>query len=371
MELPYVVTNIDFVSVPSVPLEYRGGRHLKHKRQKPQCDVSHETSSVTRRDTLHFPSSRQLTSSQTVVENDVLQSDFTIDRVTMFSLRPPELLFVRTLKQYFSWFVREVIPFREKKGNVFIKYLRQDVLSSHWIDAASDLIKLRPCAVTLFREFIISKGSLGTVDSNINDALMILDNLNNSTVHNNYVSSDPALSKFPAEVVFHNVLPMYPVQFLISVLLTLGEFDTEIDLHCVPTLKHVFIEANLLSDCVQGPPALKELMQKYVRHILSTTPGGTKSFDRLIVAANEAFNQLQSGYLLIDKLPSCLMTTLTQETEAAVLEFMTGKKLMIIQALSANTVPNLPNHTVLAAATIENPVYFPMTLQQSAEQSVA
>ena len=55
-----------------------------------------------------------------------------------------------------------------------------------------------------------------------------------------------------------------------------------------------------------GQQASKEHMRKYVRQVLVTTPGGTKSFDRLIVAANEAFNQLESGDLLVDKQPTYL-----------------------------------------------------------------
>ena len=141
-----------------------------------------------------------------------------------------------------------------------------------------------------------------------------------------------------------------------SVLLSLGKFDTELDLYNVPTLKHSFINANLLSDCSQVQQLSKELMQKYVRQILVTTQGGTKFFDRLFVAANEAFSQLQSGDLIVNKQPSCLMTTLTQETEMAIMQISADKRLMTTQALSANTVPDLPNQSVLVAATIENPI---------------
>ena len=48
--------------------------------------------------TLSLAFCRKLTASQIIAENDVLQSDFSVDRVTLFSLRLPELLLVRTLK---------------------------------------------------------------------------------------------------------------------------------------------------------------------------------------------------------------------------------------------------------------------------------
>ena len=97
-----------------------------------------------------------------------------------------------------------MVPIRENKSNLFIKYLCRDVLSSHWIDAVGGIIKLRPCAVSLFRAFVMQKYSSRTVDPIISDTI----------VHQHYVSSDPKLSKFPAEVVFQTNLPMYPVKFL-------------------------------------------------------------------------------------------------------------------------------------------------------------
>ena len=332
---------------------------------------SNENSSSTRRDILQFPSYRLLTPSQCIIEADVSCSEFSVDKVTLFSLRPPELFFVKKLKQYFSWFVRDNVPRNSKKVNVYAHFLHENVLSSHWLDATGFLLKLRPCAVSLFRAFVSDQILLTPNDRNLSDAVFILENLHLPSVRKNYVSMDATLSNCVAEVVFHNVLPIYPVKFLLSVLLALGEFDTELDLYCVPTLKDAYIKAKLLPMCESGVDSAKELLNKYVKVLLFTTPGGTASFDRLIVAADEAFRQLHNCEFLVDKLPASLMTTLTEETENSVVEFLRVKKQSIVRALAANTIPNLPAQNELAAATIQNPVEFSITLQRAQNQSLA
>ena len=53
---------------------------------------------------LHFPNHRPFTPGQKIVLESVNKTPFSTDKVTVFSIRPPELLFVNKLKLYYRWF---------------------------------------------------------------------------------------------------------------------------------------------------------------------------------------------------------------------------------------------------------------------------
>ena len=55
---------------------------------------------------LQFPRHRLFTGGQKFVLESVNKTPFSTDKVTVFCLRPPELLFVNKLKLYYRWFVR-------------------------------------------------------------------------------------------------------------------------------------------------------------------------------------------------------------------------------------------------------------------------
>ena len=58
------------------------------------------------RQQLNFPNYRCFSTYQITVIEDELCSPLTIDRLTIFSIRPPELQFVRNQSYYLTWFER-------------------------------------------------------------------------------------------------------------------------------------------------------------------------------------------------------------------------------------------------------------------------
>ena len=98
---PEVITNLNFVSIPSMPLEFRVGVAL-------ECTVADSAqegnvSNDIRRE-LNIPAWRQHSLNQMRIYDDLKQSKVSVDRISVFSLRPPELMEIfDTTRNYFRW----------------------------------------------------------------------------------------------------------------------------------------------------------------------------------------------------------------------------------------------------------------------------
>ena len=240
--MPYVITTFDFVHVTTLPLEYRGGV-IRKKRLAVAAEMTESTAYHARKHILELPVHRQLTESQKQIELDVKNSVFSADKIPLFSLRPPELLCVKRVKHYFSWFVREKVSVKDAK-TVHLKFC----LETHWVDELGFLVKLRPSAVSEFQKYLNHESFSGLDCLRRSDAATILKHLNHSQVHSRFISDDKQLSSTNAEVVQTNILPNNSVKFLLSILYSFGEFDTEIDLFNVACLREAFAKAKIIPD---------------------------------------------------------------------------------------------------------------------------
>ena len=137
LQLPTVITSRDFISVPTVSLENRGGEILKRKNSTQsrvnRPGIANEGPAEIRENHLNLPFQRRFTRSHKIVLESVKKTPFSTHKVTVFSLHPPELLFVDKLKLFFSWFVREKLPCK-KTENVNIRFVKVNVKESHWVD---------------------------------------------------------------------------------------------------------------------------------------------------------------------------------------------------------------------------------------------
>ena len=105
-KLPVVITNIKFVHVPSLALEYRGGKYFNQPRRYIQTSGS-SNDVLNLREQLNFPQHNCFSARQKVHIEDASNSHFSIDKLTLFSIKPPELFFVRQLELYFKFFIRQ------------------------------------------------------------------------------------------------------------------------------------------------------------------------------------------------------------------------------------------------------------------------
>ena len=92
LQLPTVITTMDFVSVPSVSLENRGGVILKRKNniqsRSNRPGIANEVPAEIREHYRHFPNHRRFTPGQKIVLGSVNKTPFSTDKVTFFSYVP-------------------------------------------------------------------------------------------------------------------------------------------------------------------------------------------------------------------------------------------------------------------------------------------
>ena len=89
---------------------------------------------------LDLDDSRLLTMSQLLILDDLKLSKLSVDKITQFGLRPPELRFVDKVGDYFCWFHIE-----RKKISIasFQTHITEDLHGSCRIDALQHQVKLR------------------------------------------------------------------------------------------------------------------------------------------------------------------------------------------------------------------------------------
>ena len=362
LQLPTVITTMDFVSVPTVSLENRGGVLLKRKNNTQSRanvpGVANEGPAEIRQHHLHFPRHRLFTGGQKIVIESVNKTPFSTDKVTVFSLRPPELLFVNKLKLYYRWFVREKLP--GKKETICVRFLKNDVKDSTWVDGENYAIRLRPCAVGEFSNYVQECLLTTPADDRLNDAWRVITEVLNVASHQNrsfFVSADPNLSNTPAEVVFSKVYPRSPANFLIHFLLSNACFETELELFDVPTLKDAYIKGKIVPDKqVFDTDDCNELLKKYVLEQLRYLPGGTRSFDGNVLAAKSAFKgMLIDNDIYNEGLPITTMDTLTEALEDKAKKMLRQSQVNIIKSLTQKNLPSFPSSADFETVTKETP----------------
>ena len=101
---------------------------------------------------LSLPAHRLFTRGQKIVLESINKTPFSTDKVTVFSVRPPELPFVNKLKLYYRWFKREKLP--GKRETASVRFLKNSAIESTWVNGESYAIRIRPCAVSEFSAFV-------------------------------------------------------------------------------------------------------------------------------------------------------------------------------------------------------------------------
>ena len=136
------------------------------------------------------------------------------------------------------------------------------------MDGANKAIRLRPCAVDQFSNYVQDCLLQNSADNRLIDAMLVVwEVINNLSQPNRsfFVSADPNLSNTPAEVVFSKVYPRSAANFLIHFLLSNAKFETELELFDVATLKDAFVKGENVPDKQTfDDQDVNELLKKYV-----------------------------------------------------------------------------------------------------------
>jgi predicted GIY-YIG superfamily endonuclease len=387
-----VYTNLHFIHVPSVPLEERCAfdRIAPVKYLQKGNIVDGSTNNISDLDASQvlpicivrdgfgsgLSSGRRLRESEKVLALDQVLTPMSLDGITLFGLRPPELRFIRSPAMYHRCFDRKkiVLSSKEKKlGPVdgYVSYLIDKLNVRYgrcaWVDSTLNGIMLRASAidevvdyiykspdsrfesrpertivlghfVRLQRCFGLERAGLGFRSISVKEEWEVLK-------QTFLVSMDEELSPV---IWFTTIKPVHTERFLIHVLLSMGSYVNELELMATGSLRKAFLLAGLFDEISADlSPSVNRLTKRYILEQLKNQPGGSSQFDRHCVAAFQAFNELiVHDRIASDGLPPVLYTHLRQvtieEIESSLREFSTVTMACVLSQVSDLKFDNLP-----------------------------
>ena len=326
---------------------------------------------------------RQFTKSQQLQIADNLDVNLSMDSVTRYSIRPPELMFVNSYVDFTVCFAHTKLKNLNKTDlqrlerqmahnsdgdNLSAFYLAKDVIESFWINGFEEHIKIRPPGL----DMVLDKYSdrLRQMDARMLlffHALYYLSHNNSySVTADTLVPTDRRRVKAIITLVEGNVgnfvdqgykdkylpLPLLSSvkssnasKFFVHILLSMGTFDTEYELWNVSTVKEAFENASLLrpnATDVELAEDMKHICHRYISEQLLFVPAGTKQFDFYVCEAQKVISSIYTtGTIPPYEIPTCLHAALQAETDTHIMNFKSDTKLNMIRALRQQ-IPYLP-----------------------------
>ncbi|EEQ97177.1 hypothetical protein Pmar_PMAR000344, partial [Perkinsus marinus ATCC 50983] len=154
----------------------------------------------------------------------------------------------------------------------------------------------------------------------------------------------------------------------------MGRYQTEVGVFDVANLRQAFYHANLIADF--NAPTRQEkdsILRRYVMEQLLYMPGGTTSFDRHLVHANNALQSLLiDGELQFFATPLILRNELAREAVEALNRRKLNTRKNFADALHylSDPINGLPSVDELIHATMQDPLAWVPDLQRGDTQSI-
>ena len=264
-----VSTDMVFVDISTMPLELRPSVKVPIRNSRENNNINQSGQIQTQdgaevgnechnsREELFLQDYCIFTNSQLLIRSEEKKQKYkSLDKVTEFSIRPPELLHCfDQVGNYFRWF--KIVPERLKKEDI-LSLLHQDLKKSAWVDGYSRKVLLRQKALPEVMQWLESTikndddfhedtGKKDVYDL-FNDIETSLQNDQEDTTFLDFIQSHllhKEKEKLPIPV-YSYVRPSMSHHFILHVLLSLGRFKTEIDLMNHPSLQDAFRYAKLI-----------------------------------------------------------------------------------------------------------------------------
>lgn len=342
LKYPETYSNLRFVVIQSTSLETRTGKSLRNpdsskKRNNDSGENTGQNESTrpnntagdngVERDTVtninrlrqSLPTERHFTKSQvdTHIDMQLYRSSVSLDKITLFSLRPPELIsIVDSVGNYYRWFDTASKPLKDQTVK---ELLNDDVAKSAWIDGMKCQIMLRSKALPELLSWIDSiEHELNDDDKQIVDLIHRIEyvfdedeeSLNDDDKDFLQFAKKHLVCDYDDEhlpiPVFSYIKPSQGPLFILHILLSMGRFTTERELLLCPSLKECLRKAKLIG-MLDTEEDLEEysnaLMNKFVRKQLRYFPNGRRTIDGWIIESGNLFD----GVIMHDEIPMTQM----------------------------------------------------------------
>ena len=387
-----IYTNIKFEEISTMPFEYRAPTRVKLDRNgnlmRPDLPPNGDA----------LDTASMLTDSVSIRAANVPEREFgynqlkllqpqtrtskkkatgcSYDHITLFGLRPVELLelFPR-VRDYYEWFIpTKGVLSRED----IVAGLQKDVKKCRWIDALGRGIRIREKALPLVKQWLAELPENRTIsDSSAVLRDHLLDIISSGLTDPLFIEPDSG-EDLPI-AVFSKVSPNRPAQFLLHLMLVLGEFCTELDFKAEPSMKAALAKTKLIpSENLDDEEALRAystaLMRRVVNEILPYQPLTMKKVDEFIVAAKNLIDSvlLKDAVPITDLPPSILTELLKGKDEELAREWeeRTTQQLDVMLD-NVRNIPGVPTkEEVLSATKLKPHVWDPLkVITQASAQS--
>ena len=418
---PSVTTNFTFVEIKTCPFEQRsttrvslvmsgntrGSLIRSDQNDNNEHDVqSTESVSQTARNDVNFPSNRLLTINQQLTYRSVKVGGSSYCKVSIFSLRPPELLqLFCSLGSYFRWFIIE-----DKCQTLEVikeELLSLDIEMCDWVDALGRRVYLRKGAMIEVREHLESMqqkdddGNLLFNDCNKpiftvdwapyldNDSILLRETLLGIMDPNNTAMEDPCqiigvadtgtnftrqffyddgvTARYLPIPVFSSIMPRNAVPFMLHLMLMCGKFETELDLLSHPTLTKSLVEARLIgtnTDVESLTRYSTDLLKIVMDKCMKVQPTSMTRLETCMIDAEHLLDSvILRNEIPMTDIPPCLLTPLLDSYDDKLSLCWVTIKDNHLSAIFASLPSNMntPTRLQVKSCTFEEPCTWPVS----------
>jgi predicted GIY-YIG superfamily endonuclease len=382
LQYPEVYTDLAFVSISTLPLELRCYKKITTDTQVEDGVYTTSVSYHVRSEKDNFPRWRRHNQSELIIMNDLKQSGMGYDKITQFSLRPPELkVLIDMVGHYYRWFY---IDMGNKVSSVdMVEALKDNIFDSIWIDGLQRQVKLRQKAIVEITEWCNFVENEDANDNENNDGKYIMISLIRKIQHvlvNDVTNLEEDEVEFLAHVkdnliyddhtqhhlpipVYSYVRPSNPVQFINHILLSMGRFSTEIDLMMHESIRDCFQYAKLIGeerDEEQLQSYSNQILAKFIKEQIRYFPNSMRVINSFIVTAGIVFDHaIVHGEIAVTDMPPVQFSLLSQSMQEEMVQnrkCITGKIIDAVFLELDHLVEscNIPCKEELMNATLQN-----------------
>jgi hypothetical protein len=379
LKYPEVLTDLNFVNIPTVPLEMRARIGINAQKIPSDGEFTDPEIAETRKHIIIDQDYRQLTVTETLLLNDLRLSQYSVDRITQFSLRPPELrAVINKPGDYFRWFTIE----HKKKitGEDLQKAISDDLHCTMLIDGFQHVVKLRVKALPEVRGHLENIRSVPELTESVADTMNLLQKIIDTTEastlgtymgddefaflqHCNNHLLDRASDGHLPTPVYSYTRPTCGHKFVMHILLSMGEFTTEAELMMHSSLRDCLRAANLigpLNDEESLRSYSNQLLKRFIEEQLCYFSNSQRVLNDWIALSGDIFDSIiVDDEMLVTDMPSVQLTSVLrspdEKHEADLKERLENIIDSALKELGPFATETLPTKEDLMNATKEFP----------------
>ena len=349
---PEVFTNLNFLKISTLPFELRPTNRIQieDSTRNPPDTFSSNIPSQEVRTVKNFPDHKKMSKNQILTYGNHNGNTTKYDMISIFSLRPPELLKVFTNPvDYFRYCHIDKNQLSEEKMD---ELLCIEMNMCVWIDCLGRRITIRESAFEEVGQRIAKNlEKYNDIDDDaFNEAELFARDMNNMVMLmiNTFQTPNESLSlrhlmwskMTIVDFIFNDKGMLLPVpvlsnsspsnahNFLIHIILSLGEYDTEIDALTQQTMRKCLQHVGLIGEEGEEDSLRMysgRLSRKYIEEQLVHFPNSLSKSETFITMAKRVFDDaIVHNCLSMNELPPFTMSNVRAVNDEKIQQFWTS-----------------------------------------------